>query len=115
MSDEMAFGAMMAFNERGIRPGVDISIIGVDDHEFSQVVELTTIRQTVADHGAKAARMLVTKMASTSPSSQGTDHSSVDVRAGVGANETTCGEPEGDEHEPAIELIVRSSTGQPTR
>ena len=32
MSDEMAFGALMALQERGLTPGVDVSVIGVDDH-----------------------------------------------------------------------------------
>jgi DNA-binding LacI/PurR family transcriptional regulator len=62
MSDEMAFGALMAFDERSIEPGVDISIMGVDDHEFSRVVDLTTIRQPVADHGSVAARLLIAAM-----------------------------------------------------
>jgi LacI family transcriptional regulator, repressor for deo operon, udp, cdd, tsx, nupC, and nupG len=111
MSDEMAFGALMAFNERGIRAGVDISIIGVDDHEFSQVVDLTTIRQNVADHGAKAARMLVTAMASTAHSPRPTDAATVHSSEG----HSTSAVHEIDELEPTIELIARSSTGHPTR
>lgn len=59
LCDEVAFGALMALDDNGLEPGVDISIMGVDDHEFSQVVNLTTIRQPVADHGAIAARMLL--------------------------------------------------------
>jgi DNA-binding LacI/PurR family transcriptional regulator len=62
MSDEMSFGALMALNERGLAPGRDISLIGVDDHEFSRVVALTTIGQSVTDHGAMAARMLLNSM-----------------------------------------------------
>ena len=53
MSDEMAFGALMALDERSLEPGVDVSIMGVDDHEFSRVVDLTTIHQPVADHGSR--------------------------------------------------------------
>ena len=59
MSDEMAFGAIMELDERGLRPGTDIAIVGVDDHEFSRVARLTTIRQPVADHGAAATRLLI--------------------------------------------------------
>lgn len=62
MSDEMAFGALMACGERSLRPGVDVSIMGVDDHEFSRVVGLTTIHQPVADHGAVVARLLIAEM-----------------------------------------------------
>lgn len=63
MSDEMAFGALMALSEHALAPGVDVSIMGVDDHEFSKVVGLTTIRQPVEDHGAVAARRLIEAMA----------------------------------------------------
>ncbi len=59
MSDEMAFGALMELDGRGLVAGRDVSLIGVDDHEFSRVVSLTTIRQSVADHGARAARLLL--------------------------------------------------------
>lgn len=62
MSDEMAFGALMALDERGLTVGRDISLIGVDDHEFSRVVALTTIGQRVTDHGATAARLLLNTM-----------------------------------------------------
>ncbi|MFK8025211.1 MAG: LacI family DNA-binding transcriptional regulator [Ilumatobacter sp.] len=62
LSDEMAFGAIMALHDRGLEPGVDIALMGVDDHEFSRVVDLTTVRQPVAEHGATAARMLLSTM-----------------------------------------------------
>jgi len=62
MSDEMAFGALMEVNRRGLTAGIDVAIVGVDDHEFSQVVSLTTIRQPVADHGAAASRLLLAAM-----------------------------------------------------
>ena len=62
MSDEMAFGAIMELDERDMRAGVDIAVMGVDDHEFSRVARLTTIRQPVADHGAVAARLLIATM-----------------------------------------------------
>lgn len=91
MSDEMAFGALMELGQRGLRPGIDVSIIGVDDHEFSRVVKLTTIRQTVAEHGAAAARLLIEAMI---------------ARAG----------DDGDEyvptaHQPTVELVQRETTG----
>lgn len=63
MSDEMAFGALMALRERGLEPADDVSVVGVDDHEFSRVVELTTIHQPVSDHGSAAARALMNAMA----------------------------------------------------
>lgn len=97
MSDEMAFGALMAMNEHDLQPGVDVSIIGVDDHEFSRVVELTTVGQPVADHGARAANMLVESMRHADRR-----------RAG------DAGDPPDDRpFEPHLELVVRSTTGPP--
>lgn len=61
-SDEMAFGALMAAASKGIRVGTEISLIGVDDHEFSRVIDLTTVRQRVAWNGAAAARALIQMM-----------------------------------------------------
>lgn len=59
MSDEMAFGALMAARQRSVRVPDDVSLIGVDDHEFARVVGLTTIHQSVTEHGTQAARMLL--------------------------------------------------------
>ncbi len=63
MSDEMAFGALRALRERGLRAPDHVSIIGVDDHDFARVVDLTTVRQRVAAHGATAARLVIEAMA----------------------------------------------------
>jgi len=63
MSDEMAFGALRELWDRGLRAAHDVSIVGVDDHEFSKVIGLTTVQQQVAEHGARAARMLLDRLA----------------------------------------------------
>ena len=89
--DLVAFGALMALQERGLTPGVDVSVIGVDDHEFAHVVELTTIRQNVVDNGAAAARALL---------------------AAIQDPRTTTGDAEPAEAEtPTFSLVARSSTG----
>lgn len=95
MSDEMAFGALMRLGELDLRPGLDVSIMGVDDHEFAEVVGLTTIAQPVADHGSAAARMLLEQMARNDREAV----SGTSERRNVGA---LC---------PNVELIVRSTTG----
>ncbi len=97
MSDEMAFGALMAFDEHSLEPGVDMSIIGVDDHEFAQVVRLTTIRQPVADHGSAAARMLIEEM----------------TRAGRGMAPRSSVDLDACDIQPDVALVVRSTTGPP--
>jgi DNA-binding LacI/PurR family transcriptional regulator len=58
----MAFGALMETSERDLRPGVDVSIIGVDDHDAARVVGLSTIAQDVPSQGAAAARSLIAAM-----------------------------------------------------
>lgn len=64
MSDEMAFGALMAIRDAGLRVPDDISIVGFDDHDLAAVVQLTTVNQRVEEHGAVAARALLEHMAS---------------------------------------------------
>jgi LacI family repressor for deo operon, udp, cdd, tsx, nupC, and nupG len=96
MSDEMAFGAIMEMNNRGLVPGRDVSIVGVDDHEFSRVLGLTTIHQNVADHGAAAARLLLNSMQAASRSNSDTGAVADVVTQRVVA---------------PIELIQRSTTG----
>jgi LacI family transcriptional regulator, repressor for deo operon, udp, cdd, tsx, nupC, and nupG len=87
MSDEMAFGALMELKRRGLRPGHDVSLLGVDDHDAARVVELSTIRQDVPDQGAAAARALVLAMTG----------STVDLRPRLSP----------------IELVLRATTGPP--
>ena len=62
MSDEMAMGALKAVRSAGLSVPADISIIGVDDHELAHVLDLTTVKQDVADKGATAARWIVTDL-----------------------------------------------------
>jgi DNA-binding LacI/PurR family transcriptional regulator len=85
MSDEMAFGALMELQRRGLRAGTDVSVLGVDDHDVSRVLGLSTIRQEVAAQGAAAARSLIVAMS----------HGAVDLRPQMSS----------------IELILRASTG----
>lgn len=62
MSDEMAFGTIMAAREARLEIPGDLSVIGVDDHDVSIVLGLTTIRQPIADHGATAARLVIEQL-----------------------------------------------------
>jgi LacI family repressor for deo operon, udp, cdd, tsx, nupC, and nupG len=87
MSDEMAFGAIQLARERGIQIPRDLSIVGVDDHELSVVVDLTTIHQDVEDHGARAARLLLDGLSTERP---------IPARL-----------------EDPLELVVRGTTGPP--
>ncbi len=73
MSDEMAFGALRALRRHGLQPGADVSIIGVDGHDMSEFLDLSTVAQPVADLGRSAAEALLVQMRSpaTGPSHRG--------------------------------------------
>jgi DNA-binding LacI/PurR family transcriptional regulator len=62
-SDEMAMGALRAIRRAGLRCPEDISVIGFDDHELAELVELTTIAQPVAEQGRRAAQALLARIA----------------------------------------------------
>jgi LacI family repressor for deo operon, udp, cdd, tsx, nupC, and nupG len=104
MSDEMAFGALRELRERELAVPGDMSVIGVDDHEFARVVDLTTVRQRVAAHGATAARLVIEAIdAAATEEHQGrpslvvaTDHDAI-------------------RRATEVELVVRRTTGPPRR
>ncbi len=75
MSDEMAMGAMHVARQAGLRVPEDLSIIGFDDHDFSGVMGLSTIRQSVSRAGELAARFVVDSIAEDT----GPQHSVEDV------------------------------------
>jgi LacI family repressor for deo operon, udp, cdd, tsx, nupC, and nupG len=58
-SDELAFGALAALRRAGVAVPREVSLVGVDDHELSELLDLTTVRQAVFEQGALAARLLV--------------------------------------------------------
>ncbi len=58
-SDEMAVGVLWAAIRQGLSPGVDLSVIGIDDYPLSEVFGLTTVRQDVEAQGRLAAELLV--------------------------------------------------------
>ncbi|MBW4702854.1 MULTISPECIES: LacI family DNA-binding transcriptional regulator [unclassified Micromonospora] len=57
--DEIAMGAMTALRDAGLRVPQDVSVIGVDDHDLSGVLGLSTIAQPAAEQGRLAARLLL--------------------------------------------------------
>jgi len=57
--DEMAYGAIRTLRRMRMRIPEDMSVIGVDDHELSELMDLTTVRQPVREQGSQAARLLL--------------------------------------------------------
>lgn len=59
MSDEMAFGALRSLSLHGLIAGRDISIVGIDGHDVSEHLDLTTVAQPVTELGRLAAASLL--------------------------------------------------------
>ncbi|TDB71320.1 LacI family DNA-binding transcriptional regulator [Micromonospora sp. KC721] len=62
-SDEMAFGALRAIRRAGLRVPVDISVVGFDNHDMADLLDLTTIEQPVVQQGETVAQMLLDLLA----------------------------------------------------
>lgn len=93
-SDEMAFGAIMAAKDLGLRVPQDVSIIGMDNHDMSEFFGLSTINQTVRTQGTNAAKRAIELV----------ENSGGNLPVNIEQNE-----------EWPTELIVRSSTARPSR
>ncbi|MHA7263075.1 LacI family DNA-binding transcriptional regulator [Arthrobacter sp. TMN-37] len=66
-SDEMAFGVLRAAGELGIDVPGELSVIGIDDHEFAEPMGLTTMRQKPEEQGAFAAGILLGELQGLPP------------------------------------------------
>jgi LacI family transcriptional regulator len=58
-NDVMAFGALLAFKERGIPVPARVSIIGYDNIPFASLIGLTTVAQPAFEMGRNAMLMLL--------------------------------------------------------
>lgn len=58
-SDEMAAGAIKTMRRLGLSCPEDVSVVGFDDHEIADILDLTTIRQPVQEQGRIAARHML--------------------------------------------------------
>jgi DNA-binding LacI/PurR family transcriptional regulator len=58
-SDEAAFGLLAVAKARGVRVPEALSVIGVDGHELSDTMALTTIEQPVPEQGRLAAELVL--------------------------------------------------------
>lgn len=85
-SDEMAIGAMQVARDAGLRVPEDISFVGFDDHDVSEYVGLTTLRQDVTGLAERGAAMLL---------------------------EALRGELQDEDERHPWRLVVRQSTGPP--
>ncbi len=87
MSDELAIGALQAVRRAGLSVPGHLSLVGFDDHEMAEFVDLTTIRQPVPEQAQAAARVLIEE-------GERTSSAAVDLRL-------------------PVRLVVRGTTGPP--
>ncbi len=57
--DEVAIGAIIAARRLGVQVPSDLSVIGIDDHEFAEMFSLTTLRQSPREQGRVAVELLL--------------------------------------------------------
>lgn len=88
-SDEMAMGAMLAASDHGLRVPDDLSVIGIDNHDYAESFGLTTMAQDPFEQGSTAARILL--------------------------DELNGGEPRARSLKMPVTLIERTSTAPPRR
>jgi DNA-binding LacI/PurR family transcriptional regulator len=58
-SDEVAFGAIRALRLASVEVPLHCSVVGVDDHPMSEILDLTTVRQPVERQGRIAGEMIL--------------------------------------------------------
>ncbi|HEX3335192.1 MAG TPA: LacI family DNA-binding transcriptional regulator [Jatrophihabitans sp.] len=62
-SDEMAYGALREINRAGLRVPEDVAVIGFDDQPFAEFMDLSTVRQPVADQALDVTTRLLALIA----------------------------------------------------
>jgi DNA-binding LacI/PurR family transcriptional regulator len=61
-SDEMAYGAIRAIRTAGLQVPGDVAVIGFDDHVHSELMDLSTIRQPVAEQARDLTLRLLSEL-----------------------------------------------------
>jgi LacI family transcriptional regulator, repressor for deo operon, udp, cdd, tsx, nupC, and nupG len=62
-SDEMAYGALREIREAGLRVPEDVAVVGFDDQPLSELLDLSTIRQPVAEEALDITTRLLAMIA----------------------------------------------------
>jgi DNA-binding LacI/PurR family transcriptional regulator len=61
-SDEMAMGTIFEATRAGVRVPEDLSVVGIDDHDFAEAMGLTTVRQRPDEQAELATKMLLDEL-----------------------------------------------------
>ncbi|WP_298744851.1 LacI family DNA-binding transcriptional regulator [uncultured Microbacterium sp.] len=84
--DEVAIGAIIAARRLGVHVPSDLSIVGIDDHEFAEIFSLTTLQQIPREQGAAAVQLLLAEIADpTRPPTRDLMHARMIVRTSTAA------------------------------
>jgi DNA-binding LacI/PurR family transcriptional regulator len=59
----MAYGALREIRDAGLRVPEDIAVVGFDDQPYSSLMDLTTVRQPVADEALDVTTRLLALIA----------------------------------------------------
>jgi LacI family repressor for deo operon, udp, cdd, tsx, nupC, and nupG len=59
-SDEMAYGALREIHDAGLRVPENVAVVGFDDQPLSELLDLSTVRQPVADQALDVTTRLLT-------------------------------------------------------
>ncbi len=62
-SDEMAYGALWTLRTHGLRVPEDVAVIGFDDHANAELMDLSTVRQPVAEQALDVTTRLLAAIA----------------------------------------------------
>ena len=108
MSDELAHGALRAAAARGLAVPGDVSVVGWDDTPEAARADppLTTIRQSLRDHGRVCAELAALAVQAATEVAPGDDAAGGRGAAGIAAGDRGV-------HLQPWELVVRGSTGPP--
>jgi LacI family transcriptional regulator, repressor for deo operon, udp, cdd, tsx, nupC, and nupG len=66
-SDEMAYGVLRTLRRHRLRVPEDVAVIGFDDHANAEMMDLSTIRQPVAEQALDVSTRLLAAVAATDP------------------------------------------------
>jgi len=69
-TDLQAMGVMMAARQQGLKVPGDLAVMGFDDLDMAEVMELTTIRQPLVESGQVAVELLLGRLETPSRSPQ---------------------------------------------
>jgi DNA-binding LacI/PurR family transcriptional regulator len=58
----MAMGVIFEANRHGVRVPEDLSVIGIDDHDFSEALGLTTVGQRPDEQAELGTKMLLDEL-----------------------------------------------------